>query len=354
MSNNWEYYLTSVLIFLAVDGIAALGLNLQFGLGGIFNFGYVVFQAIGAYVAGALSAGTPPPGSQETYLFGAQVPFPVPWILGAMAGAVFAVPVGAACLRRLRGDYQAMVMLVFALLCVTVVTDDQRLFNGAAGIFGIPQPLVNDLPLSPAEYGWAYAGVVVLFLVATYLVVERLSSSPFGRALRAVRENESGAEAAGIPAYAVRLKVFVFGGFLAGLSGALLVTFIGAWSPGSWSYAETFVLLSALVVGGLGNNRGALLGTFLLPVLVVQVVGFIPLSSVDASLLSSLEWVLIAAVTLLFLWLWPRGALPEGGRARWRTRQLSRSRFMGEGVDIGKLLKRKSDPESVPVLSKKR
>ncbi len=315
MSSAWDYYLTSVLVFFAIDTSAGLALNLQFGIAGIYNFGFVVFQAIGAYVAGVTTIGPPVPGLQESYILGARLPFPIPWLAGAAAAALVSLPVGLACLRRLRGDYQAMVLLVFALLATTVATDATGLFNGASGIYGIPQPFVS-LGLSRAGYNWAYFGVAALIAFVVYLGAQRISFSPLGRVLRSIRDNESAAAAVGIGVYRARVKVFVLGGAVAGLSGAVMVSYIGAWSPGSWAYAETFVLLSALVVGGSGNNNGAVLGTFLLPVLVTQVIGLIPLSTADVDVVSSLEWVLIAAVTLFCLWLWPQGALPDSRRIR--------------------------------------
>ena len=328
MNANWSFYVTSVLVFLAIDITAGLGLNLQFGITGIYNFGFIVFQAVGAYISAVLSLGPSTTASGQTYILGAHLPFPIPWVLGSVAAAALALPIGAVCLRRLRGDYQAMVLLVFALLSTTVVTDYKGLFNGSAGLFGVPNPLSSSLGLSANGYAWFYVGLAGGIAIAVYLVVERLSKSPFGRVLRSIRENEVAAEAAGINVYKTRLKVFVGGAFLAGLSGAVMVSYVGAWSPGSWSYAETFVLLAALIVGGVGNNRGAILGIFLLPILLVQVVGFIPLSPGDAAKVASLQWVAIALVTLFSLWLWPRGALPEY-RSLWAARRLRERAFDG-------------------------
>lgn len=332
MSANWTFYATSVLVFLAIDVTAGLGLNLQFGITGIYNFGFVVFQAVGAYIAAVVSLGPSTASSGQTYILGATLPFPVPWVLGGLAAAALALPIGAVCLRRLRGDYQAMVLLVFALLSTTVVTDYQGLFNGSGGLFGVPNPLSNSLGLSAVGYAWFYVGLAGVIAIGVYFFVERLSKSPFGRVLRSIRENEVAAEAAGINVYRTRLKVFVVGAFLAGLSGAVMVSYVGAWSPGSWSYAETFVLLAALIVGGVGNNRGAVLGVFLLPILVVQVVGFIPLSPGDAETVASLQWVVIAFVTLFSLWLWPRGALPEY-RSLWAARR-RRERAFDAGATV--------------------
>ena len=137
--------------------------------------------------------------------------------------------------------------------------------------------------------------------------------SPHGRVLRAVRENEQALEALGRSATHRRLEVFVIGGALAGLSGALLVEFIGAWAPSGWLYPETFVFFTAVIVGGRGSVAGVAIGAALIGVGIQQAVQYMPIGS-DPTVLAAAEWIITGVLTLVFLWVRPQGLLPERRR----------------------------------------
>src|SRR5579863_7613181 len=136
------YYLITLLVYGAVDVIACLGLNQQFGVGGVTNFGFIIFQAAGAYVAAIMAL--PPDtayGGFQTYVGGWQLPFPLPWIGAAVAGGVLALPFTFLVGRRLRGDFAAFGLLVTAVLLTLLVMDFRPLFNGDAGTAIVPAPL---------------------------------------------------------------------------------------------------------------------------------------------------------------------------------------------------------------------
>jgi branched-chain amino acid transport system permease protein len=151
-----------------------------------------------------------------------------------------------------------------------------------------------------------------------YFFVHRVTSSPLGRALRAVRDNDAAAAALGKDVARLRLFIFVFGNVIAGISGAVLVQFIGAWSPGSWLYVETLVLLTAIIVGGTGNNAGVMLGALLVPVAFNEATRYLPQIG-RPGLIDALQWIVIGLLAMVFLWFWPRGIIPER-RRRFRTR----------------------------------
>ncbi|MGH2929382.1 MAG: ABC transporter permease subunit [Solirubrobacteraceae bacterium] len=141
MSAANVYYVSGLAILFGINLIAVWGLDLQFGLAGINSFAYIVFQAAGAYATGLLAlkpAGAY--GSFESYFGGADLPFPLPLLGGALVGALLAVPVGLIAMRRLRGDYQAMAMLVLSLIATGLVDAQTNWFNGPAGISLVPQP----------------------------------------------------------------------------------------------------------------------------------------------------------------------------------------------------------------------
>jgi branched-chain amino acid transport system permease protein len=312
--NATAFYLTTLLVYLGVDILAVWALNLQYGIGGVYNFGFVVFQAVGAYVAAVLTLGpSSGNGGFQTYVLGAQLPFPLPILAGGAAAGLLAVVVGLVALRNLRTDYQAMVMLVISVIATLTVTNATGLFNGPAGLSLIPQPLSSVVDPSSIDWQWLYVGITFVVCAVVYVFVHRVTSSPLGRALRAVRDNEAAAEALGKDVAKLRLFVFVFGNAIAGISGAVLVQFIGAWSPGSWLYVETFVVFTAIIVGGTGNNAGVMLGALLVPVAFNEATRYLPQIG-RPGLIDALQWIVIGLLALVFLWFWPQGIIPERRR----------------------------------------
>lgn len=315
MSPATQYYISTLLIYLGVDILSVWSLNLQYGLTGIYNFSWIMFQAIGAYTAGVLTLGpSSGNGGFQHYVLGMAIPYPLPLLIAGAVAGLCSFPIGYVALRRLRADYQAMVMLVISVIGTLVAENVTGLFNGTAGLSLIPQPLASALNLPPLAYQWYYVLITALVCVIVYFFIHRVTSSPLGRALRAVRDNEAAAEALGKHVTRLRMFSFVFGNVIAGISGALLVQFIGAWSPGSWLYVETLVVLTAIIVGGTGNNAGVMFGALLVPVLFNEVTRFIPASVAQAGLLDALQWIAIGVLALLFLWFWPRGIIPERRR----------------------------------------
>jgi branched-chain amino acid transport system permease protein len=309
-----QYYIATIAVYVCVNVIAAWGLDLQFGVTGVLNFAFIVFQAIGAYTAAILSLGPASAnGGFQHYVGGATLPFPLP-IVGAMvAGAIASGVVGLIGLRRLRSDYQAMVMLVVSVIATAVAESETGLVNGAAGLSLIPNPMLGLTSLTRQEQTWVFVAVCCVVVLMVGAVMYALVYSPYGRVLRAVRENEAAIEALGRSSTRARMHVFVIGGALAALSGALLAEFVGAWAPSGWLYPETFVFFTAVIVGGRGSVSGVAIGAALIGVGIQQAVQYMPIGS-DPTVLASLEWVITGALTLLFLWLRPQGLLPERRR----------------------------------------
>lgn len=307
----YSFYLSTLLVYFAIDLLCAWSLNLQYGYAGVINFAFIVFQAAGAYAASVVVLGSDTGiNSYQTYILGAQVPFPLPLVAAAFAGAFLSGLVGLFALRRIRRDYQAAVMLIVSLILFQVVSADVHLFNGSNGLTGIAHPLQASLGVSLSTYQWIYAGWVLAICVGMYFVVQALCRSSWGRALKAIRDQEDAATTLGLNGTLLRMEVFIIGGAIAGLSGGLLVEFIGAWSPGAWGYAETFVIFTALLVGGVGNNRGMLLGVLIVPIIVLQIPTFLPAFGYPG-LVDAIQWMVIGLLWMLFLLVRPRGLLPE-------------------------------------------
>jgi branched-chain amino acid transport system permease protein len=312
------YYLIILLVYAAVDAIACLGLSQQFGVAGVTNFGFIIFQAAGAYVAAVLALPRDTAnGAFQTYIGGFGLHFPLPWLGAAVAGGLLALPFTFLVGRRLRGDFAAVGLLVTAVLLNLLVMNYRPLFNGDAGVALVPAPLSSGMFVGTSngyQYGFAIAGVILVGIV--FWFVRRLTEAPYGRSLRAMRDNDKVADSLGKNLLALRAGALVTGGAIAGLSGAILVSFIGVWSPAAWSYAETIVLFTAVIIGGAGNHLGAIVGAVLVPVGFEEITRFISNNnpSLPPNLLPSLQWVAIGLLIVVFLWLRPQGLLPERRR----------------------------------------
>jgi branched-chain amino acid transport system permease protein len=312
MSIGAQFYLTTILVYIGIDIIACLGLNLQFGVAGIINFAFIAFQAIGAYTAAALALGPPYPGDFQHYVGFGPLPFPLPILIAGVVGGIASLVIGVICLRKLRSDYQAMVFLVVSLIATTVATNT-NLVGGEAGLSTVPKPLYSNLGFTLVGYQWFYAALTAVFVILVWLAVRRVTNSPLGRALRAIRDNEHTAQAIGKNVQALRLSAFIIGGVIAAISGALLVLFISAWAPPGWLYPETFVYFTAVIVGGSGNNLGVAVGAMLVPVLFLEGARFLP-TVVNPTFIDGMQWVAIGALSLAFLWFRPAGIFPERAR----------------------------------------
>jgi len=314
-----SYYAATLLVYAGVDIIACLALNLQFGISGIVNFSFIIFQAVGAYAAAVLSM--PPDtanGGYQVYVGGLQLPFPIPWIGGALAGGLLAIPVGLVVLRKLRSDYQAIALLVLSVIANSVITNARPFLNGAAGIAQVPGPFSDQVDPLTQSYQLLYVGLTVPCVLLVWLVASRIVNSPYGRSLRAMRDHEVAATALGKNPVQMKMTIFIVGGIIGGLSGAILVGYIAVWAPSEWLYPETIILFAAVIVGGRGNNVGAILGALLVPVGFEEATRLIPATIggwvPPPNLIPAMQWVAIGLLIIGFLWFRPQGVRPEPRR----------------------------------------
>jgi branched-chain amino acid transport system permease protein len=311
-------YLITLLVYGAVDAMACLGLSMQFGIAGVTNFGFIIFQAVGAYVAAILALPSQSAnGAFQHYIGGWNLPFPLPWLGAAAAGAILALPFTFLVGRRLRGDFAAIGLLVTAVLLNLLVMNYVPLFNGDAGLAIVPAPLQSQvMTTTTTGYQWGFTAGCIVLVAVIYWLARRLTESPFGRTLRAMRDNDKVADSLGKNLLQLRTGMLMLGGAIAGLSGGVLVSFISVWSPAAWTYAETIVLFAAVIIGGRGNHVGAVLGAIIVPVGFEESTRLITNSnpSLPPNLLPSLQWVAIGLLIALFLWFRPQGVLPERRR----------------------------------------
>lgn len=233
--------------------IICLGLNVQWGQTGLFNVGVAGFVAIGAYASALLTTPDAP-----DRLGGFGLPIFAGWIGAALAAGLASLLVGALTVR-LRADYLAIATFGVAVMVQLGLLNLQFLTGGPFGIGFIPRPFAAAAG-TPALFAALNLALLVAVVATLYLGLERLLRSPWGRVLRAIREDETAARALGKNADRFRLQVFALGGAIMGLAGAAQAHFIGFIAPENYQPMLTFQVWAMLIAGGSGNNRGAILG----------------------------------------------------------------------------------------------
>ena len=291
-----ENYLLAMAVFAGVYALLALGLNMIWGLAGMINLGLAGFFAVGAYASALL-----------TVRLG--WPIPLGWLAAAVAASVVGVLV-ALVTARLRGDYLAIVTLGFSEIVRLAASNEIWLTNGTDGISGVPGPW--RVPLSALDYNLVYAAITWACVAVVAVGLARLSAAPFGRVLRAIREDETIAAVAGKPTLLFKLQAFALGAAVLGLAGGLYAHFNAYVAPDAFQPLVTIYVVLALVAGGTGRMTGAVLGA-------VLVVALQEGARFGAAALPGLSPVQVAAVRagaigvalILVLHLRPDGLLPE-------------------------------------------
>ena len=246
------FFLTMALTY----AIMCLGLNVQWGQTGLFNVGIAAFVAIGAYVSALLT--TPDaPGR----FGGFDMPIAIGWLGGALVAGLAAWLVGALTIR-LRSDYLAIATFGVAVTVQLCVLNLQPLTGGAFGIGFIPRPF-GSLAADPLAFSLSNLALMAAVVLALYLALQHLAKSPWGRVLRAIREDESAAQALGKRPIRFRLQAFTIGGAIMGLAGAAQGHFIGFIAPDNYLPILTFQVWAMLIVGGSGDHKGAIAGAVL-------------------------------------------------------------------------------------------
>lgn len=247
------FYLVSVLIAGGIYAILCLALNIQWGMGGLFNAGIAGFFAVGAYSSALVTT-----AASEKHLGGFDLPIPFGLAAAAVVAGVTGWAVAKICVR-LKSDYLAMASVGIAEILRLVIVNEQWLTNGSLGISGVPRPFGDWVQGRSSDV--AFLGVVWVIAAVIYVITQRLHDSPWGRTMRAIRDNEASARAAGKDVDWFRLQAFVIGCAIMGIAGALSAHYFKFLSPSATEpLLVTFLVWVMLMAGGSGNNRGAIAG----------------------------------------------------------------------------------------------
>ena len=290
----------------AIFGVTVLGANINWGFAGLFNVGIAGFFAVGAYTSAILTA-----APNAGHLGGFGLPVPLGWLGAIVLAAAIAWAIGRICLR-LRSDYLAIATIGVAEIIRITALNFGSLTAGAIGIKDIPRPL---------EAWGGFFGTDLFFLIlllvivaVLYLFCERAQRSPWGRVMRAIRDNEEAAAAAGKDVSRFRLQAFVIGSALMGLSGALSAHYFKFLSPSAIEpLVVTFLAWVMMIVGGSGNNRGVLLGVFIVWALwtMTPILADSLFPREWAQRLTYIRWFAVGLLLQIVLQRFPKGLLPE-------------------------------------------
>lgn len=322
-------YIVFFAITASIYAVLCLGLNIQWGYTGLMNIGIAGFYAIGAYTSALLSG--PPPASMEWRTFGG---FELPFIVGLLGAAVvsglIAFLIGIPTLR-LKEDYLAIATIGVAETMRLIIKNESWLTNGVWGIQNIPSPLrppiqngvsnfLSNHPSIPgwlhdlmnSTYNWFYIFLLLAILAILYFAIERIIRSPWGRVLKAIREDEVVASMSGKNVFQFKMQSLVLGAMIMGMAGSLYAhqaTFIGVekFDP----LYGTFLVWIMLIAGGSGNNKGAIIGAFVVWGIWAGtdfLTSSLPFESARAS---ALRIVAIGILLELILLLRPQGILGE-------------------------------------------
>jgi branched-chain amino acid transport system permease protein len=299
-------YLVFFAIIAGIYSLATLGLNVQWGFTGMLSVGVVGFFGIGAYAA-AFITGPPYPDA----FGGFALPVPLGFVGALVFSGIAALIVGIPTLR-LRHDFLAIGTFGIAVSIQLLAMNWKSVTRGFDGLYNLPKPFAG-VAGSPLGANALYLAMTAAIVGLVLWGLERLARSPWGRVLRAIREDEGAAAALGKNVFAFRLQSFVIGSMLMGLSGALYASFVGFVSPQDLLPIFTFQVFVMLIVGGSGNNKGAVLGTF-----VIWALWTLSESALAAMLpaallkqVAALRVVLVGLLLVVMLLWRPRGLWPE-------------------------------------------
>ncbi|MFO7773167.1 MAG: branched-chain amino acid ABC transporter permease [Dehalococcoidia bacterium] len=285
-------YIGTVLIMVGIYALFGLGLNVQWGFAGLINIGHVAFMAIGAYTMVILNL--------------EGVPLALAVLIGlALAGGIGALLTVPAI--RLKADYLAIVTVGFSEIVRYVALNERWLTGGAAGLVGFDIPLRGVV--SAGQYNLFLLGLVWGTVVIAFLLLQRLVKSPWGRALKSIREDEDVARVLGKNVSGYKMQAFLLGSVLAGLAGMMLAFYHQYIGPSYYYPMETFYAWVIVILGGSANNLGTLVGALLLWGFLTGTRFLAPLVPLTAYTFSALRMMLVGLLLIVLMIYRPQGIL---------------------------------------------
>ena len=282
-------YLLHLAILFSVYAIIAIGLNLIVGFTGLVSLAQAGFVGVGAYTTAIILR------SGGNFFLGLATGLIITSILAYLIGLV---------LNKLKDDYYVLASLGFNYIVFSVFLNWEDLTRGALGIPGIVRPQIDSLVFYDGLY---FFGLVFIFLLLSFLLARYITHSSFGRVLKAIREDEKAIQIFGYKTRHFKLAVFVIGSMLAALAGSFYGSFITFIDPHLFNVNISVFLLSIIILGGLANLKGSLVGALFL-ILLPEFLRFIGLPSDIAGQMRQLIYGLLLVLFMLYR---PQGLIGE-------------------------------------------
>ena len=308
--------LFNVLTFAGIYGLAAIGLNVHFGLTGLLNFGHASFMGVGAYVTLLL---IPHAAGREGQITETGLPFLLALVIGILSASLFGLLLGLPAIR-LRGDYLAIVTIAAAEIFRLLVRDLESVTGGVYGVINFSDSLQQHRPsfietfvskydLNAGQIWVGFLSWVSIFFVL--LLLNRLNSSPWGRALRAVREDEDAVRALGKNAVWLKLQSFMLGAGIAGLSGVFLAFNYGSLQTTLFVPLLTFYVWAIMILGGVGSLSGPIFGSVIFWVIISETdrLAALIFENANGQQLAGVRFVLVGLLIMILMIFRPSGLL---------------------------------------------
>ena len=281
----------------------AMALNVESGWGGMWDLGIAGLLASGSYCYVILTSSDPDLGMRFT----PGLPMWLAWPLAALFTGLVAFAIGAPALR-LRREYFLITTLAFAEIIRQLVVIQADITRGTVGIANIDRPF--DTIVTGRDYNYMLLALVAFAAAVMYVITRQVGRSPFGRTLRAARDNEALALSLGKRVNSMRIKTFVLAGVLIGATAPLYLFYIRAISPQLFAPGITFTVWTALVIGGIGSIRGGIAGAFVL-IVFTEAVGLIEVDPAYINILVAIEPMMVGLLLVLVLRFRPEGLFAE-------------------------------------------
>lgn len=317
-NESLDNYKIRILNLCAIYVVLALSMNLVNGFTGLFSLGHAGFMAVGAYTTAIL---TMPPSVKSMNFFmvpmieplGSMQELPFFWalLIAGLISALVGLLIGAPVLR-LKGDYLGIATLGFGEIIRVIFTNTQSLTNGALGLKGIP---------ATTNLWWSFGVATV-----TVILIASLINSSFGRALKAIREDEIAAQSMGINLFNHKVLSFAIGAFFAGIGGGLLGNLLGTVDPSQFKFVLTFNILLIIILGGMGSITGSIISAFIVTI-AGEALRFLDESMTIGSLyipgIPGMRMVVFSALLMIVVLFFRKGLMG--------TNEFAWSRLFGKG-----------------------
>ena len=278
-------YLIHLLILISIYTILAISLQLSVGFTGLLNLGHIAFYAIGAYTSALLALN----GFPFWFCFLSA------GILAMIFGFLLSLPT-----NKLKGDYLALATMGFSFVVYAVLLNWTSLTRGPLGLPGIPKPKILGISFSD---NLSFLILVAFIALISYLIIKRITISPFGKVLEAIRDDELAVRVLGKNTFKMKSLSLMISAFFAGIAGSLYAHYITFIDPSSFTLLQLIPVLSIVIIGGLGSLEGTIIATIILTLLPepLRFIGF------PSSIVGPARQILYALILLLILIYKPKG-----------------------------------------------